>query len=67
MGTATFGDPGAPARVLAELRRSLARRGIASLDEVIGLAHRPIPEPVIDLPEGPDPLGDVELPTEEET
>lgn len=57
VGTATFGDPSAPARVLAELRRSLASRGITRLDEVVGLAHRPPPQPMAD-PQGPDPIGD---------
>ena len=66
VGTATFGDPGAPARVLAELRRSLASRGIASLGDVIGIAHRPLPTPPHVAPEGPDPLGDLEIELPEE-
>ena len=45
VGTAVFGDPNAPIRVLDELRAALAQRGIASLEEAIGLAHRP-PDPV---------------------
>jgi len=57
VGTAVFGDPGAPARVLRELAAALAHRGFASVAEVVGLAHRP---PALVLPEGPDPLGDRE-------
>ena len=41
VGTAIFGDPGAPVRVLEELRCELARRGIGKLREVVGVAHRP--------------------------
>jgi len=40
VGTATFGDPSAPARVERELREALAERGFARLSDVIGLAHR---------------------------
>jgi len=41
VGTAVFGDPGAPVRVLAELQAELARRGYASVRDVVGVAHRP--------------------------
>ena len=40
VGTVTFNDPSAPARVSRELRVELARRGIGRLTDVIGLAHR---------------------------
>ena len=40
VGTATFADPRAPARVLAELRTWSAGAGVAALDEVVGAAHR---------------------------
>ncbi|HYT09082.1 MAG TPA: dihydroorotate dehydrogenase [Mycobacteriales bacterium] len=40
VGTAIFGDPSAPARVLAELRTALAERGFARLVEAVGYAHR---------------------------
>jgi len=40
VGTSVFGDPGAPVRVLAELRAALAARGIDKLADAIGLAHR---------------------------
>ena len=40
VGTAVFGDPSAPARVLAELRTALAERGFARLSEAVGYAHR---------------------------
>ncbi|CAN0340626.1 unnamed protein product, partial [Phaeothamnion confervicola] len=40
VGTATFADPRAPARVLAELSKWCADRRIASLDDLVGAAHR---------------------------
>ncbi len=40
VGTATFHDPGAPVRVLAELQQALAERGFARLGEAVGFAHR---------------------------
>jgi dihydroorotate dehydrogenase (NAD+) catalytic subunit len=40
VGTAVFGDPSAPVRVLAELATALADRGFASVQEAIGYAHR---------------------------
>jgi dihydroorotate dehydrogenase (NAD+) catalytic subunit len=55
VGTAVFGDPQAPARVLTELRRVLAARGIGRLVDAVGLAHRP-PAPAV--PEDADPPGD---------
>jgi dihydroorotate dehydrogenase (NAD+) catalytic subunit len=58
VGTAVFGDPSAPIRVLDELTRALAERGFARFEDAVGEAHRP---PVVHLPEGPDPVGD-ELP-----
>jgi dihydroorotate dehydrogenase (NAD+) catalytic subunit len=39
VGTAVFGDPTAPVRVLDELGAALAERGFASLTDAIGLAH----------------------------
>jgi dihydroorotate dehydrogenase (NAD+) catalytic subunit len=39
VGTAVFGDPGAPARVLAELDAALDARGFASLADAVGYAH----------------------------
>jgi dihydroorotate dehydrogenase (NAD+) catalytic subunit len=41
VGTAVFGDPGAPVRVLRELSRALTDRGFGSLREAVGHAHRP--------------------------
>src|SRR3954451_8551995 len=64
VGTTVFGDPTAPIRVLDELARALAERGFSSVADVIGLAHRP---PEIRLPEGPDPVGDVQEDVLEET
>jgi dihydroorotate dehydrogenase (NAD+) catalytic subunit len=40
VGTATFADPRAPARVLAELQTWSAGAGIAVLADVVGAAHR---------------------------
>jgi dihydroorotate dehydrogenase (NAD+) catalytic subunit len=40
VGTVTFNDPSAPARVSCELRSELSRRGITRLADVVGLAHR---------------------------
>jgi dihydroorotate dehydrogenase (NAD+) catalytic subunit len=41
VGTATFHDPGAPARVLAELTAALAVRGFTRFTDAVGYAHRP--------------------------
>jgi dihydroorotate dehydrogenase (NAD+) catalytic subunit len=41
VGTAVFGDPSAPVRVLRELKRGLTDRGFAGLSEAVGYAHRP--------------------------
>lgn len=40
VGTSTFNDPGAPARVSRELRQALTDRGFTSLQDAIGYAHR---------------------------
>ena len=45
VGTATFGDPGAPMRVQRELATALAERGFARLADAVGLAHNPWPLP----------------------
>ena len=39
VGTATFADPRAPARVLQELERWAARQGASRIDELIGEVH----------------------------
>src|SRR5437764_693429 len=39
VGTAVFGDPNAPIRILRELEQALDERGIASLSEAVGKAH----------------------------
>ena len=44
VGTAVFGDPSAPVRVLEELRRAIADRGYTRLADVVGIAHTPTPE-----------------------
>jgi dihydroorotate dehydrogenase (NAD+) catalytic subunit len=43
VGTVVFSDPTAPVRVLAELAQALLDRGFDRLDDVIGLAHAPLP------------------------
>ncbi len=46
VGTAVFGDPTAPVRVLAELDHALSERGFAALADAVGYAHRPAaPDP----------------------
>ncbi|PZS05592.1 MAG: dihydroorotate dehydrogenase [Pseudonocardiales bacterium] len=45
VGTAVFADPGAPVRVLAQLREALAERGFPRFSDAIGRAHRP-PDPM---------------------
>jgi dihydroorotate dehydrogenase (NAD+) catalytic subunit len=40
VGTATFADPRAPARVLAELRAWAARTGRTSIATTVGAAHQ---------------------------
>jgi dihydroorotate dehydrogenase (NAD+) catalytic subunit len=39
VGTAVFGDPAAPIRVLGELERALAEHGFAALSDAVGYAH----------------------------
>jgi dihydroorotate dehydrogenase (NAD+) catalytic subunit len=39
VGTAVFGDPMAPMRIMRELDEALGERGFGSLRDVIGLAH----------------------------
>jgi dihydroorotate dehydrogenase (NAD+) catalytic subunit len=39
VGTAVFGDPHAPYRILHELASELAARGISKLTDVVGIAH----------------------------
>ena len=40
VGTAVFGDPSAPVRVLRELEAALDERGFASVGDAVGHAHR---------------------------
>ena len=46
VGTAVFGDPGAPIRILAELHTALADRGFGRVADAVGLAHLPAEEQV---------------------
>jgi dihydroorotate dehydrogenase (NAD+) catalytic subunit len=43
VGTAVFGDPTAPARVLRELREALVARGFGTVADAVGHAHRDMP------------------------
>ena len=43
VGTATFGDPRAPVRVLEELRGWARRQGVASVSQIVGAVHRQVP------------------------
>ncbi|MGH3744407.1 MAG: dihydroorotate dehydrogenase [Mycobacteriales bacterium] len=54
VGTAIFGDPHAPLRILAELQEALADRGFRSVADVVGIAHR---APERKVSETPDPPG----------
>jgi dihydroorotate dehydrogenase (NAD+) catalytic subunit len=45
VGTVTFHDPSAPARVARELAVALAERGFESLEDAVGFAHR-LPDPM---------------------
>ncbi|MCU1586938.1 MAG: dihydroorotate oxidase catalytic subunit [Frankiales bacterium] len=63
VGTAVFGDPSAPIRVLDELARALVERGFSRFEDAISAAHRP-PDEIV--PEGPDPVGDEPVVPEDE-
>jgi dihydroorotate dehydrogenase (NAD+) catalytic subunit len=39
LGTILFADPGAPARIRAELASEIAKLGVGEIDNAIGLAH----------------------------
>ena len=52
VGTAVFGDPSAPVRVLAELETALAERGFTAVADAIGYAHR---DAGVELVEPPPP------------
>ncbi len=43
VGTAVLHDPGAPARIVAELAEELTTHGAASVADLVGRAHRPHP------------------------
>jgi dihydroorotate dehydrogenase (NAD+) catalytic subunit len=45
VGTTVLRDPGAPVRIVTELRRELEHRTIPSVADAIGHAHRPEGEP----------------------
>jgi len=50
VGTAVFGDPSAPLRVLLELEHALGERGFERFSDAVGHAHRPHPLPPDDIP-----------------
>jgi dihydroorotate dehydrogenase (NAD+) catalytic subunit len=45
VGSTVLHDPGAPARIVSELREELTARGIPGVADAIGRAHRPEGEP----------------------
>ena len=45
VGTAVFGDPSAPVRILRELEQALDERGFGSLRAAVGVAHAPVGVP----------------------
>jgi dihydroorotate dehydrogenase (NAD+) catalytic subunit len=47
VGTAVFGDPQAPLRVLRELRTLLSQRGIERVSDVVGMAHASVETDVV--------------------
>ncbi len=55
VGTAVFGDPSAPMRVLTELRAALAERGFEKFEDAVGLAHRAAGVPAVPDHFAPDP------------
>jgi dihydroorotate dehydrogenase (NAD+) catalytic subunit len=57
VGTAVFGDPSAPVRVLAELETALGERGFAAVADAIGYAHRDAGVELV-VPPPPAPAGD---------
>ncbi|HEX7353397.1 MAG TPA: dihydroorotate dehydrogenase [Mycobacteriales bacterium] len=54
VGTAIFGDPHAPLRILHELQQALADRGFRAAADAVGVAHR---APAATVSETPDPPG----------
>ena len=46
VGTAVFGDPGAPMRIVGELAAELKARGIDDVMDAVGAAHRPAGTPL---------------------
>jgi dihydroorotate dehydrogenase (NAD+) catalytic subunit len=46
VGTAVFGDPGAPMRIAGELAAELQALGVGRVADVIGAAHRPAATPL---------------------
>ena len=40
LGTVLFSDPGAPARIRAELAAELSARGLGDAEDAVGFSHR---------------------------
>jgi len=57
VGTAVFGDPSAPVRVLAELETALGERGFTAVADAIGYAHRDAGVELV-VPPPPAPAAD---------
>lgn len=60
VGTAVFHDPGAPMRVLAELESLVQARGLATVREAVGRAHRPFVTDEAAPPATPEPAPEPE-------
>jgi dihydroorotate dehydrogenase (NAD+) catalytic subunit len=56
VGTAVFGDPGAPMRIVHELAEELQSRGVSAVADVIAAAHRPAGTPI---PGAHAPMGEL--------
>jgi dihydroorotate dehydrogenase (NAD+) catalytic subunit len=52
VGTALFRDPGLIGRVVEDLPRLLAERGVSSLDDIVGAAHQALPRAVLEVDGG---------------
>jgi dihydroorotate dehydrogenase (NAD+) catalytic subunit len=49
VGTALFRDPALPARIVADLERTLAERGVASVGDIVGMAHEGYTNPRLEV------------------
>ncbi|HEX4018336.1 MAG TPA: dihydroorotate dehydrogenase [Frankiaceae bacterium] len=59
VGTAVFGDPGAPMRIIEELADALQVRGMSAVSEAIAAAHRPAGTPLRGAGAAGAPVGEL--------